>query len=125
MRRPASPHELPRTHAGPDVRVTEVICGEVDSAYFDHAGAGTRSRIPGISVLIKPVLSCDAAARAVWAGAVSGRDTFIAPLMLGVTSALADAPVLGRALRACIDATAWTTTPAEVLAAQAAVRASQ
>ena len=111
--------------AGPDVRVTEVMCGEVDSPYFETAGVDTKARMPGISCLLKPVLSCRAAAEAVWEGAVAGADLHCAPLSMAAIHALGITPGLATLVRWLVNVTSWTTTPAEVQASFAAASASQ
>lgn len=98
-----------------------MLLGEVDSPYFATAGEGTKLRLPGIASLVKPILSTKAAARAVWDGAASGDDMYIAPFTLAVVKAMAAWPGLSDLVRFLFGATAWKTTVAEVRAAWAKV----
>jgi len=117
--RPTFAALVPRV--GPDIRVTEVLLGEVDSPYFATAGEGTSLRLPGIASLVKPILSTKAAARAVWDGAASGDDMYIRALHPGRRQGDGGLAGFSDIVRFLFGATAWKTTVAEVRAAWAKV----
>jgi short-subunit dehydrogenase len=66
---------------GTGVFVTLVVFGTVESGYWEH-NPGSRERLPAISPILAPILSCDEAAEAIFRGVEARKRMVVKPAIL-------------------------------------------